>query len=62
MGEDRKENTIFLCRFVTFVSEDISVDLMNSSATFQRLMNAILCDFPLLRVYIDYLVIFSRTL
>lgn len=57
-----RDKTTFVCRFGTFRFEVMPFGLMNAPATFQRLMDRILEELPFVRVYMDDVIIFSKTL
>lgn len=57
-----KEKTTFVCGFGTFRFEVMPFGLINAPATFQQLMCHIVEGFPFVRVYLDYVVMFSKTM
>jgi hypothetical protein len=62
VSESCKEKTTFVCKYGTFSFEVMPFGLMNAPATFQRMMDRILSQLPFVQVYIDDVVIFSKTL
>ena len=62
MEETSKEMTSFVTRYGTYQFEVMPFGLMNAPATFQRMMDFVLQDIPFVRVYIDDVVIFSKSL
>ena len=61
MDEACKRKTTFRCRYGTFQFEVMPFGLMNAPATFQRMMDEILQDLDFVKVYIDDIVIYSKT-
>ena len=59
MDEVCKEKAAFICRYRTFQFEVMLFGLMNSQATFQRMMDRILLMVNNARYYVDEVVIFS---
>ncbi len=60
MDETCKEKAAFICRYGTFQFEVMQFGLMNSQATFQRMMDRILLNVAKVRCYVDDVVIFSK--
>lgn len=52
---------MFMCRYGTFQFEVMPFGLMNSGATFQRMMDTILANVSNVKCYIDDVVIHSAT-
>ena len=61
MDEACKEKTTFICRYGTFQFEVMPFGLMNSGATFQRMMDKMLCNVKNVKCYVDDVVIHSAT-
>lgn len=61
MDEACKEKTTFICRYVTYKFDVTLFGLMNSGATFQRMMDNILANVDNVNCYIDDGVINSKT-
>ena len=61
MEESCKKKTTFICRYGTYQFEVMPMGLMNSAATFQRMMDKILANVDNVRCYIDDVVIHSKT-
>ena len=61
MAEACKEMTTFVTRYGTFQFEVMPFGLMNAPSTFQRMMDVVLQGLPFARVYIDDVVVFSRS-
>ena len=59
IDETCKQKATFICRYGTFQFEVMPFDLMNSQATFQRMMDRILLNVENVRCYVDDVVIFS---
>ena len=59
MDEAYKEKAAFICRYGNFQFEVTPFGLMNSQATFQRMMGRILLRVNNVRYYVDDVVIFS---
>ena len=62
MAEASKEKISFVTRYGTYQFEVMPFGLMNAPSTFQRMMDIVLKDLPFARVYIDDVVIFSKSL
>ena len=62
MAQQCKEMTTFVCRYGTYKFEVMPFGLMNAPSTFQRMMDTIFCGVPFVRVYLDDVVVFSKTL
>ena len=62
MDEACKEKTTFICRYGTYQFEVMPMGLMNSGATFQRMMDTILVNVSNVKCYIDDVVIHSATM
>jgi len=62
MNEACKEMTTFICKFGTYQFEVMPFGLMNSQATFQRMMDRILLKVENVRCYVDDIVVFSATI
>ena len=62
MEETSKEMSSFVTRYGTYQFEVMPFGLMNAPATFQRMRDFVLQDIFFARVYIDEVVIFSKTL
>lgn len=62
MSDECKEKTTFVCRFGMFQFEVMPFGLMNAPSTFQRMMDELLGHLAFVRVYLDGVLIFSRTL
>ncbi len=60
MYETFKDKAAFICRYGTFQLEVMPFGLMNSHATFQRMMNRILLKVDNVRFFVDDVVIFSK--
>ncbi len=60
MDETCKEKAAFICRYGAFQFEVMRFGLMNSQATFQRMMDRILLNIANVRCYVDDVVIFSK--
>ena len=52
----------FICKFGTFAFQVTPYGLRNAPATFQRMMYEVLKDLPFVKVYMDDIVVFSKTL
>ena len=63
MAEEDKHKTAFISPFGLYEWNRVSFGLCNAPATFQRLMNMVMSDFifRLLLVYLDDLLIYSKT-
>ena len=61
MEEAYKDKTTFICRYGTFKFEDMPFGLINAPATFQHMMDTLLKNLDFVRLYIDDIVIHSRT-
>ena len=63
MDESSKKYTAFTCEYGLFEYNVMPMGLMNSTATFQRLMNRIFDGLigEIMFVYLDDIIIFSRT-
>ena len=61
MSEECKEMTTFVCRFGTFQFEVMPFGMMNAPSTFQRMMDQLFCHKDFVRVYVDDVVVFSRS-
>lgn len=57
-----KEKTKLVCRFGTFQFEHMLFGLMNALSTFQRLMGSVLQGLDFAQVYLDDVVILSRSI
>eukprot|EP00737_Agarophyton_chilense_P002014 gb/GEZJ01002279.1/.p1 GENE.gb/GEZJ01002279.1/~~gb/GEZJ01002279.1/.p1 ORF type:complete len:384 (+),score=41.68 gb/GEZJ01002279.1/:2514-3665(+) len=62
MSEACKEKTTFVCRYGTYKFEVMPFELMNAPSTFQRMMDEVLRDLPFVMVYVDDVVISSKTM
>ena len=62
MAQQCKEMTTFVCRYGTYKFEVIPFGLLNAPSIFQRMMDTIVRGLPFVRVYLDDVVIFSKTL
>ena len=62
MAQQCKEMTTFVCRYGTYKFEVMPFGLMNAPSTFQRIMNTNVRGLPFVRVYLDDVVVFSKTL
>lgn len=62
LEERCKQKTSFVCRQGTFQFEVMSFGLMNAPSTFQRMMNSLMNHLNFVRVYLDNLMIFSKTM
>ena len=62
MADASKEMTTFITRYGTFQFEVMPFGLMNAPSTFQRMMDIVLQGFSVVRVYIDDVVVFSKSL
>ncbi len=60
MEETCKEKTAFICRYRTHQFEVTAFGLMNSQATFQRMMDRVMLNVGNVRCYVDDVVIFSK--
>ena len=61
MDETCKEKAAFICRYGTFQFEVMPFGLMNSQATFQRMIDRILLNVANIRCYVDDVVIFPKS-
>ena len=61
MAENCKEKTNFVCCFGTFQFEVMPFGLMNAPSTFQRMMDQLFRELSFVSVYLDDVVVFSRT-
>ena len=61
MAENCKEKTTFVCPFGTFQFEVMPFGLMNAPSTFQRMMDQLFRELSFVSVYLDDVVVFSRT-
>lgn len=61
MCECCKEKTEFVCLYGTYRFEVKPFGLMNAPSTFQRMVDDVLKGLDFVRVYLDDLVIFSKT-
>lgn len=59
--EECEDMTICTCKFVTFRFKDTPLGLKNARATFQRTMNEVLKVVDFYRVYLDDIIIFSKS-
>lgn len=57
-----KKKTTFVCRSGTFQFEVMPFGLMNAPSTFQRMMNEVVGHLGFVKVYLDDVVIFLRSL
>ena len=62
LDESCKEKNTFVTRYGTFQFDVMPFGLMNAPSTFQRMMDHVIKDLPLVRVYVDDVVIFSQTM
>ena len=62
VAEEDKEKTAIVTPFGTFIFNFTCFGLRNAGATFQRMMDQIFEDIPCVIVYIDDILIFSKTL
>ena len=62
MSETCKEMTTFVTRYGTFQFEVMPFGLMNAPSTFQRMMDVVLKGLEFVRVYIDDIVVFSKSM
>ncbi len=62
LAEDLKDITTFTCKYGTFRFEVMPFGLTNAPRTFQRFMQHVLRGIDGVRVYIDDIVIFSKTI
>lgn len=61
MAEHCKEKTTFVCRFGTFQFEVMPFGLMSAPSTFQRIMDQLVRDLRFVHVYLDDVVVFSKS-
>ena len=61
MADKCKEMTTFVCRFGTFQFEVMPFGLMNAPSTFQRMMDQLFQGLSFARVYLDDVVVFSKS-
>ena len=54
--------TTFVCRYGTYKFEVMPFGLMNVPSTFQRMMDTIVLGLKFVLVYLDDVVVFSKTL
>lgn len=52
---------MFVCRYRAHNFELITFRLVNAPMTFQRMTNEIISDFKLTMVYVNYVLIYSKT-
>ena len=64
MDEKDAEKTAFICHRGSFLYNTMPMGLRNSGATFQRLMDMVMAGltFEVCLVYLDDIVVFSKTL
>ena len=60
-GGKCKEMTTFVCRFGTFQFEVIPFGLMNAPSTFQRMMDQLFQGLRFVKIYLDDVVFFSKS-
>lgn len=61
MSADLKDVVTFVCHMGAFRFEVMPFGLKNAPATFQKMMSSLLRNVPFARVYLDDIVIFSKT-
>lgn len=52
----------FVCKFGTFTFEVVPFGLMNAPVTYHKEMDKIFDGFSFVRFYLDYILIFSKTI
>ena len=62
MAESCKEKTTFVCHHRTFQFEVMPFGLMTAPSTFQRMMDELFRGLRFVRVYLDDVVVFSKSL
>lgn len=62
MSNRCKAKTTFVCRYGTFQFEVMPFGLMNAPSTFQRMMDGLLGGLQFAKVYLDDVVVFSKTM
>ena len=62
MAQQCKEMSTFVCRYGTYKFEVMPFGLMNAPSTFQRMMDTIVRGLPFVCVYLDEVVVFSKSL
>lgn len=62
MADACKEMTTFVTKYGTYQFEVIPFGLMNAPSTFQRMMDTVLQGLSFVRVFIDEVVVFSRSI
>ena len=62
MAQQCKEMTTFVCCYGTYKFEVMPFGLMNAPSTLQRIMDTIVRGLPFVRVYLDDVFVFSKTL
>lgn len=62
MSDACKKKRTIVCRFETFQFEVMPFGLMNAPSTLQRMMDQLMGDIPFVKVYLDDVVIFSKTM
>lgn len=62
LSEKCNENTTFICRFGTLLFEVIAFGLMNAPLTSQQMMDRLFGELSYVRVYLDNVVVFSKSM